>query len=129
MVLMIAGSILAALGLFAGVVLVAAALGFSGGAPGVSLWVLFPLLAVVGYLLLATVASGESARRWLLAVSSLMLVLALASAAGLVLLAASVLDTGYGAAPLWYVLVVAGAIGTIGAASHHKSGRTQRVSP
>jgi hypothetical protein len=46
-----------------------------------------------------------------------LLLLALASAAGVVLSAASVIRPVGSVMPLWYVLVVAGVLGAIGAAS------------
>ena len=53
MVVLLAGAVLVLMGLFSGVVLVAAPLGLAAWSPGVSLWVLFPLFTLVGYMLSA----------------------------------------------------------------------------
>jgi len=54
-------------------------------------------------------------------VSYLLLTLAMASAAGLVLSAASLMQLAGGSASLWYVLVVAGVLGTVGAATQQRA--------
>ena len=117
MVLLAAGAFLVALGLFSGVVLTLAPLGLAPWSPEGVLWVLFPLFSVVGYLLFATAARTPQVRGFTFTVSCLLLLLALASAAGVVLSAASVIQPVGSMLPLWYVLFVAGLLGSVGAAS------------
>ena len=117
MILLVAGAFLVALGLFSGVVLTLAPLGLAPWSPELVLWVLFPVFSVVGYLLFATAARTAQVRGFTFTVSCLLLLLALAAAAGMVLSAASVIKPVGSMLPLWYVLVVAGLLGSVGAAS------------
>jgi hypothetical protein len=117
MILLVAGAFLVALGLFSGVVLTLAPLGLAPWSPELVLWVLFPVFSVVGYLLFATAARTAQVRGFTFTVSCLLLLLALAAAAGMVLSAASVIKPVGSMLPLWYVLVVAGLLGSLGAAS------------
>lgn len=117
MLLLITGVFLLLLGLFSGVVLVAAPLGLAAWTPGLVLWVLFPLFSVAGYVLFAIGARMGQVRAGSLVLSGLLLLLALVSAAGVVLQAAAVLPAQGGTASLWYVMAVAGLIGIVGAAS------------
>ena len=117
MLLLITGVFLLLLGLFSGVVLVAAPLGLAAWTPGLVLWVLCPLFSVAGYVLFAIGARMGQVRAGSLVLSGLLLLLALVSAAGVVLQAASVLPAQGGTASLWYVMAVAGLIGIVGAAS------------
>ena len=117
MVLLVAGAFVVALGLFSGVVLTLAPLGLAPWSPELVLWVLFPVFSVVGFLLVAMAGRTTQVRGFTFAVSCLLLLLALASAAGVVLSAASVIRPVGSVMPLWYVLVVAGVLGAVGAAS------------
>ena len=117
MVLLVAGALVVALGLFSGIVLTLAPLGLAPWSPELVLWVLFPLFSVVGFLLVAMAGKSTQVRGFTFAVSCLLLLLALASAAGVVLSAASVIRPVGSVMPLWYVLVVAGVLGAVGAAS------------
>ena len=117
MVLLVAGALVVALGLFSGIVLTLAPLGLAPWSPELVLWVLFPLFSVVGFLLVAMAGKTTQVRGFTFAVSCLLLLLALASAAGVVLSAASVIRPVGSVMPLWYVLVVAGVLGAVGAAS------------
>lgn len=121
MPLLIVGALLVALGLFAGGVLVAAPLGWVAGPVDLSLWLLFPLLSLAGFALYVIGAKTAHIRGLSMAVSCALLALALGSAGGLVLRAASLVQSEGSTMSLWYVLVVAGLLGSIGAAS--KSGR------
>jgi len=121
MILAIVGGALLALGMFAGVVLVLVPLGLAALDSGAMLWVLFPLLSVTGYTLFATGAKVGNFRALSFAVSCLLLVLALASAAGLVLEATALIHPSGNTLSLWYVLAVAGLLGTIGAAASSKT--------
>jgi hypothetical protein len=117
MVLLLSGAALLARGLFAGTVLVAAPLGLAGGTAGLALWVLFPLFCAAGYALCVVGARAHRLALLSFAVSCLLLVLGLAAAAALVLAGASLLPTAGSTVSLWYVLVVAGLLGSIGAAA------------
>ncbi len=121
MALLIAGALLVALGLFAGGVLVAAPLGLIAGSVDATLWVLFPLLSIVGFVLFVIGAKTAQIRGLSQLISWGLLALALASAAGLVLRAASIVNGETSTLPLWYVLVIAGFLGAVGAASASRS--------
>jgi hypothetical protein len=120
MVLSIVGGLLLALGLFAGTALVLVPLGLAHMADGAALWVLFPLFSVIGFTLFATGARIINLPSILFGVSCLLLVLAVASAAGLVLEATALLQPAGSTLALWYVMAVAGVLGSIGAATHAK---------
>lgn len=122
MLLVITGFFLLALGLFAGSVLVAAPMGAVPWEAGTTLWVLFPVFSLAGYVLFVIGGRTAQVRGASLLLSGLLIVLALASAAGLVLKAAGVVQTQGSTLSLWYVMVVAGCIGVIGAASLGRSG-------
>jgi hypothetical protein len=118
MILAIVGALLLALGLFSGAALVLAQLGVGALAAGVSLWVMFPLFSVAGYLLFATGARVANFRALSFAVSIALLLLALGCAAALVADATALLALHGGTGALWYVLLIAGVLGATGAASH-----------
>jgi len=122
MVLALAGAVLAVLGLFSGLTLVIAPLGLAPLAAGPPLWVLFPLLSLGGFTLIAIGARTAPMRKVMAAISCVLLALALAAAAGLVAEGAGLLQTVRSSAPLWYVLLVAGLLGALGLATHAKSG-------
>jgi hypothetical protein len=117
MALLIAGALMVALGLFAGGVLVAAPLGLIASTVDVTLWLLFPLLSISGFVLFIIGAKTAQIRGLSQLISWALLALALASAAGLVLRAASLVAGETSTLPLWYVLLVAGILGAVGAAS------------
>jgi hypothetical protein len=118
MILAIVGALLLALGLFSGAALVMAQLGVGGMAAGLSLWLMFPLFSVTGYLMFATGARAANFRAMSFAVSIALLVLAVGCAAALVADATALLALRGGTGALWYVLVIAGVLGASGAASH-----------
>jgi hypothetical protein len=121
MILLTAGIFLIALGFFAGVTLVAAPFGMVSLEPGLTLWLLFPALSSVGYALVIVSARVAHIKGLTLALSCLLLLLALASATGLVLSAAAVVRPVTSTFPLWFVLAVAGVFGAISAASYSRS--------
>lgn len=121
MFLLLTGAALLALGLFSGVVLVLAPLGLAPWSPELTIWVLFPLFSILGFALFVIGAKSAHIRGLSLAVSSLLLLLAVASAAGLVLSAASVFSPTGDTLSLWYVFAIAGVLGSIGAASNRPS--------
>src|SRR4051812_32288840 len=117
MVLLIVGALLVLMGLFAGTVLVLAPLGLVPWSADAALWVLFPLFSTMGYALFAVRAKLPQIRVFSVVLSWLLLSLAVVSAGGLVLKAASLVHPEGGTLSLWYVLAIAGLLGAVGAAS------------
>lgn len=115
--LFVAGGFLLALGLFAGAVLLLAPLGVLAAEPNLILWVMFPLLCLVGFAVIAAQAKTPQVRSISLAASAILLVLALASVGVIVLSAASVIQPLESTASLWFVLAVGAVLGSFGAAS------------
>lgn len=116
MALVIAGGVLAFLGLAAALLLVAAPLGLTGAAPGLSLWVLFPLFSVLGYALLVIGSRDPAVRLPTRLLAIPMLLVALVAAVGLVAAAGGLLKLAGSSVPLWYVMAFAGTVGVIGSA-------------
>ncbi len=116
MALVIAGGVLAFLGLASALMLVAAPLGLTATAPGLSLWVLFPLFSLLGYALLAVGSRDPAVRRPTRLLAVPMLLVSLVAAVGLVAAAGGLLKLVGSSAPLWYVLAFAGTVGVIGSA-------------
>jgi hypothetical protein len=116
----IAGGLLAALGLVAAALLVAAPLGLVAVAPGLSLWILFPLLTLVGWFLL--VVSDLDPMRGVATkiVAIPLLVLALLAVLGLVAAGIGLVqvNSAIGSVSLWYVAVVGGVLGATGTAAY-----------
>ncbi len=124
----IAGGLLALLGILAGALLVGAPLGLVAAVPGLSLWILFPLLTLVGYFLLVVSDLDPLRGTSTKLVAIPLLVVALLAACGLVAVGAGLLTANglAGTAPLWYVMIVAGVLGATGtAASSRKAGLSQ----
>lgn len=115
------GAVLAALGLFSGAVLVAVALGLVAWEAGAMLWILFPLFSISGYALMGAGAREAQLRLPTLAISAVLIVLAIASAIGIVLSAAAVVSMAGSTLALWYVLIVAGSLGAIGIGSYGRA--------
>ncbi len=118
----IAGGLLAALGILAGALLAAVPFGLVAGAPGVSLWILFPLLTMVGWFMLVVSDLDPlrgTATRW---VAAPLLVLALLAAVGLVVGGAGLvaIQGMTGTLSLCYVLVVGGVLGATGTAAYSR---------
>ena len=118
----IAGGLLAALGILAGALLAAAPFGLVAAAPGVSLWILFPLLTMVGWFMLVVSDLDPlrgTATRW---VATPLLVLALLAAVGLVVGGAGLVAIQglTGTLSLCYVLVVGGVLGATGTAAYSR---------
>jgi hypothetical protein len=115
--LIIVGVILTALGLLSGAVLLLATVGLIAASPGFTLWLTFPSLCIVGFILLAMQAQPAQVRTVSVASSALLLLMALASIIVLVLSSASLMPAPASSATLWFVLGVGALLGTIGAAS------------
>lgn len=120
MVLALVGLLFLALGLFCGVVLLAAPFGWFGLTAGLSMWILFPLFSGIGYFLFAAGARSAQVRTLTMAVSAALLLLASVAGIGIVMDAASVYVAVNSVMPLWCVLIVAGLLGSMGAASFNK---------
>ena len=120
--LIIVGVILIALGLLSGTVLLLATVGLIAATPGFTLWLTFPSLCILGFVLLAMQAQPAQVRAVSVTSSALLLLLSMASIVVLVLSAASILPAPASSATLWFVLVVGGLLGTIGAAPFGRNG-------
>ena len=123
MILLALGIAFVALGLFSGAILVAAPFGWIPLEPGLSMWFFFPAFSIVGLSLVMVGAKAAHIRSLSLVVSSILLMLSVASALGLVLAGASI-SAASGTGSLWYVLVVAGMLGTVGVASYSSTGNS-----
>jgi len=116
----IAGGLLALLGLLSGALLAAAPLGLIAVAPGLSLWILFPLLTLLGWFLLV-VGDLDPARGFATkVVAAPLFVIALLSVLGLVAAGAGLVAVNgpMGTSPLWYVALVGGFLGALGSAAY-----------
>jgi hypothetical protein len=111
--LKVTGALCVALGLVAGFVLVAGPFGVLPFArSSLSAWVLFPTSFVAGSVLLALAAPGMALGRLWHFCSAALLGLASASALGLMLSLLGILQPAHAALSLWYVLILAGGVGT-----------------
>ena len=117
--LFIAGLVILALGIFSGAILLLAPLGLIEATAGLTLWVLFPLFTVGGYLLAASAAPDSSLPILSRATGAVLLLLALAAGVVLVLQGGSLMEAR-GGASLWYVLVIGLLGGASGLAAHRK---------
>ena len=118
----IAGGLLALLGILSGALLAAAPLGLVAAAPGLSLWLLFPILTLLGWFLLV-VSDLDPARGFATkAVAAPLLVIALLAVLGLVAAGAGLVPVNglTGTTPLWYVAIVGGFLGALGTAAYSR---------
>lgn len=116
--LFFAGALLLALGLLSGLVLLLAPFGLVGMAPGYTLWLMFPLLSLVGYAVVAVQAGFGQIRTVSIVAAGVLLVLALGAVVALVLGAAQALPAPASTAPLWFVLVVGFVLGSTVSAAY-----------
>jgi hypothetical protein len=126
----IAGGLLALLGIVSAALLGAASLGLVAIVPGLSLWILLPVLTLLGWWLLV-VSDRDPARGFATkVVATPLLVLALLSVLGLVATGAGLvpLNGVVGTAPLWYVAVVGGFLGALGTAAYGRKAAPPQVS-
>ena len=112
--LKVTGAMFLALGLAAGVALVLSPFGLlSSARSSLAAWLLFPASFAAGSVLLA-LAAPTAALGWLWRFcAAVLLGLASASAIGLMLPLLGVLEPAYPTLSLWYVLVLAGGLGTV----------------
>ncbi len=126
----IAGGLLALLGIIAGALLTGAPLGLVAVNPGLSLWILFPVLTLVGWFLLV-VSDLDPARGFATkVVATPLFVLALLAVVGLVAAGAGWLPVNglTGTTPLWYVAVVGGFLGCLGTAAYSRRASSAQLS-
>jgi hypothetical protein len=118
----IAGGLLAALGILAGALLVAAPLGLVAAVPGLSLWILFPLLTLVGWFLLVVSDLDPMRGGATRFVAMPLFVIALLAVLGLVAAGAGLVAVSgvTGTMSLWYVAVVGGFLGALGTAAYRR---------
>ena len=118
----IAGGLLAALGVLAGALLVAAPLGLVAAAPGLSLWILFPLLTLVGWFMLVVSDLDPLRGMATKSIAIPLFVLALLAVLGLVAAGAGLVAVSgiTGTTPLWSVAIVGGCLGALGTAAYSR---------
>jgi hypothetical protein len=124
----IAGGLLAALGVLAGALLVGAPLGLVAAAPGLSLWILFPVLTLLGWFMLVVSDLDPIRGNATRFVAIPLFVIALLAVLGLVAAGAGLVAVNglTGTMPLWYVAVVGGFLGALGTAAYsRKAGPSQ----
>ncbi len=109
--LRIAGFVFALVGFGAGLFLLAGSFGFTPREPGLAAWVLFPLCAFGGIVLVALGSRTGSLPALLKVSGGALILLAAAAAVGLILSAAGFARTWHGDGSLWYLLAVAGVAG------------------
>ena len=109
-----AGAVLLALGLVSGVLLTLAPLGVGVPAPGLLTWVLFPMLTIAGYLLLALGVRLPVIAPVTRMIGGVLLLLAVAATVGLFLAATSLIEISEGTLSLWYVLAIGYVVGPFG---------------
>ena len=118
----IAGGLLAALGILAGALLAGAPLGLVAAVPGISLWVLFPLLTLIGWFMLVVSDLDPLRGMATKAVAIPLFVLALLAVLGLVAAGTGLVAVNglTGTTPLWFVAVVGGFLGALGTAAYSR---------
>jgi hypothetical protein len=110
----IAGAVFLVLGLASGLLLTLAPFGIGAAQPQPVAWVLFPLLTIGGYLLLAVAARGPAITRISRSAGAALLALAVAATVGLFLVGSSFVAPSAGTISLWYVLLIGLVLGTAG---------------
>lgn len=126
MALALIGLTLIALGIASGAALLAVSLGVTAIQAGAMLWILFPAFTLCGFVLLVMGASLPTVRGVSRAAALVLLALALAAAAALVANGMGLLPGAASSSPLWYVLGVAGVVGSIGSASFRAGGAAEQ---
>jgi hypothetical protein len=116
--LILTGALLILLGLGSGLFLALGSLHALPAIPGASLWLLFPVLTVGGYLLAAMAVGKANLAALTRVAGGAMLVLALVASAGLVLQSAAIVPPAASPLALWFVLGVGLILGTAGLTAH-----------
>ncbi len=120
--LVLAGALLLALGVASGLFLALAPFGLVAVAPGLALWILFPLFTTAGYLLLAFPSRPPAVVLLSKVAGGLLLVLALLAALGLFAAASDTLHATRSTLALWYVLGFGLLLGVAGLSAHRPAG-------
>jgi len=115
-VILIAGVVFMVLGLLSGLLVVLAPFGLGTPAPSTITWALFPLLTLIGYLLVAMASRVPAVLQVTRAASGGLLLLALGAAVGLFGVGTSLIPEAAGSDGLWFVLAVGLVVGTAGLA-------------
>jgi hypothetical protein len=110
----IAGAVFLVLGLASGLALTAAPFGLGPAQPQLVAWVLFPLLTIGGYLLLAVASRGPAVARISRSAGAALLALAVAATVGLFMVGNAFVAPTTGTVSLWYVLLIGLVLGTAG---------------
>ena len=118
--LFIAGLVFLALGFLSGALLVLVPLGLIDGNAGLTLWILFPVFTVMGYLMSAATAEPKMLPMLSRFSGVLLLLLALVAAVALVLQGGAILETRADTFSLWYVLGIGVVLGATGLASFRR---------
>lgn len=118
--LFIAGLVFLALGVLSGALLVLVPLGLIDGTAGLTLWILFPVFTIMGYLMAAVTAEPKMLPMLSRFSGVLLLLLALVAGVTLVLQGGAILETRADTFSLWYVLGIGVALGAAGLASHRR---------
>jgi len=100
----IAGGILIMLGIASGVLLTLAPFGVTGAEPGLITWGMFPVLSTLGYVFIATGASGATVAMLSRVMGGITLLLALGAVVALFAADNGLLTLQAASTPLWYVL-------------------------
>ena len=112
--ILFAGALLLALGLVSGLFLVLAPFGIGPATPGVTTWILFPGLTIVGYILLVVAARIPHVALASRIAGACLVLLALGAAIALFAVGNALVQPGSDAAGLWYVLGLGLALGATG---------------
>ncbi|HMW17403.1 MAG TPA: hypothetical protein PKN13_06255 [Accumulibacter sp.] len=117
MALAFVGLTLMAMGILAGAALVVAPLGLLAIEAHTTLWILFPLLSFVGYGLLVIGADARTLRMFSKLFSLALVILSLVAVMAVLLHAMGLLQLTGSTYGVWYVMVVAGIVGSVGVAA------------
>ncbi len=116
--LVLAGALLLLLGVASGLFLALAPFGLVAVAPGLALWILFPLFTAAGYLLLAFPSRPPAVVLLSRAAGGVLLALALLAGLGLFAAASETLHATRSTLALWYVLALGLLLGVAGLSAH-----------
>jgi hypothetical protein len=110
----IAGLVLIVLGIASGTLLLLAPFGITVVEPGLTTWIMFPALSVIGYLLIVLRVKGKSIALTSSILGGCTLLLAVAAVVALFAADNGVVTLSSSAASLWYVLALSMVFGVAG---------------
>ena len=111
---LISGALLLLLGFASGVFLILSPLGLIDVSPGMTLWIFFPVLTMIGYLFLAMASRETSVPALTQVAGTLSLCLGLSAIVILFLASTAVVKPVSDTFALWYVLVLGMVFGATG---------------